>query len=54
MVINEQLKEAAQFIIGNFKTLYLNDQGFIGRSYPSSSDVIYPDFDDIVPFFFIL
>ncbi len=43
--------DVAKQIINNFKTLYLNQEGLISRTYPVSQRTIFDNFDDIVPFF---
>jgi len=45
------LKKVAAEIIQRFKTKYLTQEGMIARSYPCTTENIYADFDDVLPFF---
>lgn len=45
-----KFKEVAAEIIQRFKTKYLTNDGMIARSYPCTSETLYSDFDDVLPF----
>lgn len=50
-LIDQNLLEARNFIIGLFKTNFLNKDGLVSRSFPASDRTIFDNFDDIAPFF---
>ncbi len=46
-----QAVDIAKQIINNFKTRYLNHDGFVSRTYPASQRTLFDNFDDLAPFF---
>ena len=44
-------RATASFIIGMFKTVFINSDGLISRINPPSNRTIFDNFDDIAPFF---
>jgi len=44
------LEKISAEIIQRFKTKYLNQAGMIARLYPCTTETIYADFDDVLPF----
>jgi len=44
------MRRAAEEIIDNIKTKYIDEKGMVSKNYPPGGETIYADLDDILPF----